>query len=129
MVLIESTSDSTKYININEHCIVHRDGTENCDDCDLITVDRNQLIASLNETLVDGNEAYKSLHERVKRYLLADGRTDRVANVVLINFSISRSSSILSRKVRSESIRCRKTRRGPDDDDPSVLAGSPRRCR
>lgn len=83
---MESTSNSTKYVDIYKDAVNHRAEDRNLK---VIIIDHNQLIDSLNNKCVEKNETYRVLHEKAKNDLIKVGRVSTDLTVQLVRNSIN----------------------------------------
>jgi len=85
--LMETTLNSTKYIDVYKDAVEGMHRTEN-QACNVFIIDHNRIVESLDNNCVEQDEQYRSLHDRAKRYLHNNSRVSNKLMVLLVRQTI-----------------------------------------
>lgn len=85
--LIESTLNNTKYIDVYKDAV---EDLHNSQDqaCNVVIIDYNRIVKSLDNSCVEQDEQYQLLHDRAKRYLNNNSKLSIKLMVLLVRQSI-----------------------------------------
>ncbi|CAI6354633.1 unnamed protein product [Macrosiphum euphorbiae] len=85
--LIETTLNSTKYIDVYKDAVEGMHRTED-QACNVVIIDHNRIVESLDNNCVEQDEQYRSLHDRAKRYFHNNSRVSNKLMVLLVRQTI-----------------------------------------
>lgn len=95
--LVETTLNSTKYIDVYKDAV---EGMHRIEDqaCNVVVIDHNRLVESLNNSCVEQDEQYRLLHDRAKRYLHNNSRVSTKLMVLLVRQTIIINLELMRQK-------------------------------
>lgn len=93
--LMESTSNSTEYINIYKDAVNQRAEDR---DLNIIIIDHNQLVDSLRSKYVENTGTYRIFHEKARYQLINDGHVSTSLMVQLVQYSIFNALNSIHKK-------------------------------
>jgi len=85
--LMETTLNSTKYIDVYKDAV---EGMHRIEDqaCNVVVIDHNRLVESLDNICTEQDEHYRSVHDRAKRYFHNNSRVSTKLMVLLVRQTI-----------------------------------------
>jgi len=81
--LLQSTFNNTNYIDVYKDAV---DGMHNVEDqpCNVVIIDYNRLIESIDNSCIEQDEQYRVLHDRAKRYFHNNSKVSTKLMVLLV---------------------------------------------
>ncbi|CAI6354632.1 unnamed protein product [Macrosiphum euphorbiae] len=83
----KTTLNSTKYIDVYKDAVEGMHRTED-QACNVVIIDHNRIVESLDNNCVEQDEQYRSLHDRAKRYFHNNSRVSNKLMVLLVRQTI-----------------------------------------